>query len=212
MKLVDTSLNIDEKILERAEEKLNSIGMNLNTAIEIFLERIVAESTFPLTMKSSYPPLGLDDRFTQGPTENSAIPDTIENRAAHGRPPNKRIPITRDMTQSVWVFFREYYRNGGGDKKKVAAAIALESGMSEGSAYIYLVILDNLIEGKINKRNMKLADLSYCINKIEEELGQEKLSLALSSLERSLPYWRERINIAYADQVEQLVADIKERK
>jgi predicted glutamine amidotransferase len=163
-------------------------------------------------MKSSYSDLGLNDRFIKDSTENSSIPNTLKNSAALNQSMNKRTPITQDMTQKVWFFFSEYYHNGEIDKKKIAADIALESGMSEGSAYIYLVILDNLIKGKANKRNMKVKDLSYYINEIEKEFGQNKLSLVLDSLERSLPYWRERINMKYADQIKALITDIEKRK
>lgn len=55
--------------------------------------------------------------------------------------------------------------------------------------FIYLIILGNLVNGKHNTRNMKMADLEFYMGGIKEELDELSCRNAISSLKLSIPYW-----------------------
>ena len=74
--------------------------------------------------------------------------------------------------------------------------------MNQGSAFIYLTVLSNLVNGDPNTRVLKYKDLEYLMEKIKSELGENNYQKALKSLESSIPYWREKIPGSYADKVE----------
>ena len=63
--------------------------------------------------------------------------------------------------------------------------------MNTGSAFIYLVMLDNMVAGKSNTRNMKIKDLTGYVMRIKNELGKTPYENALTSLEASLEYWND---------------------
>lgn len=61
--------------------------------------------------------------------------------------------------------------------------------MNKGSAFIYLIILDNLTSGKHNTRNMKMADLEFCMDRIKDDSGARSYRNAISSPRLSIPHW-----------------------
>jgi hypothetical protein len=78
----------------------------------------------------------------------------------------------------------------------------VKTGMNQGSAFIYLTVLANLVKGEPNTRVLKYRDLEYLMGKIRAELGENEYQKALQSLRASIPYWREKISSVFADKVE----------
>jgi len=57
------------------------------------------------------------------------------------------------MVEAVWKVFKEC-ENKGGDISNFSKKVADATGMNSRSAFIYLNILDNLITGKPNVKNI----------------------------------------------------------
>ena len=49
MSIVKTEILIDSALIEKADNVFKNLGIDITTAIEIFLNRCVAEQRFPLT-------------------------------------------------------------------------------------------------------------------------------------------------------------------
>ncbi|MCL1860871.1 MAG: hypothetical protein FWG52_04965 [Proteobacteria bacterium] len=172
---------IDEDIARKAEAIYFSTGIDTETALSIFMRRTVLENRLPIDMHMVVA------------ASTPATPPPMEKRA-------KRVPITPRMVEVLWDAFKEH-RSKGGDIWSISNHIAKTTDMSPGSASMYMVILNNLVVGKQNTRNMKIEDLKYYMSKIKSEYGDETFNKALDSLEQSVPYWRQKIPGRFADRV-----------
>jgi len=186
-------IDIDENILKEAERVLNSVGMDVQIAVNVFLRRVAIEKGLPMSMTAS--PSTLNDR--DGSVENQ-VP---ANMPMHQTRNNNT--ITKDMVDEVWRAFLKY-RKGMGQIGSLSDVVAKHSGMNRGSAFIYLNILSNLIRGESNTRTLKMKDLEYLLEKIKTDLGENVHRNAIRSLKQSVTYWREKIPGAFADNVEAL--------
>ncbi|MDR3089241.1 MAG: hypothetical protein LBU39_05435 [Desulfobulbaceae bacterium] len=182
--------DVDEKIVQEAERILNDVGLDISMAINILLRRTVNEKSFPLQMVGgSKRESGAEQHQSQGNRTN--------------------IGISQDMVEDVWRTFLVSYRESGeiagGELNRLSEEIHRRSGMSRGSAFIYLVILNNLVHGKANTRNMKMMDLEYYMERIRQELGEKLSDNALDSLRQSISYWRQKIPGKFSADVEELL-------
>lgn len=184
-------IQIDNEILSEAENVLYSLGMDVEMAVSIFLRRIALEKGLPLTMTGS-----VSKRVEQGLTENfvESFDDTKVSTRSNCR-------ITTAMVDEVWQAFLRYV-GGSGEINPLSTEVSMKTGMNRGSAFIYLTVLVNLVNGDPNTRVLKYKDLEYLMGKIQAELGERKYQKALKSLVASVPYWREKIPGSYADKVE----------
>ncbi|HMM32817.1 MAG TPA: hypothetical protein PKB13_13695 [Clostridia bacterium] len=191
--MITIQVNIEEDILKEAESALYSIGMDVQIAISIFLRRVALEKGFPLPMSTPSTSQREAIAFDEIPPQRIGTqPHLAQNNT-----------ITRAMVDAVWTAFMVYYK-GNGKISSLSYEVSETSGMSQGSAFIYLNILLNLVKGEPNTRNMKIADLKYLLGKINTELGTGAYQNAINSLKQSIPYWRARISESFADQVEAL--------
>ena len=187
-------IDVDENILIEAERALHTIGMNVPIAVNVFLRRVAIEKGLPMSMTSSAPSqkvLAVSEEC-QAPITKEYIFPTRNNNA-----------ITRDMVEGVWQAFVRYHK-GLGEIRNLSDEVSEVSGMNRGSAFIYLNILSNLINGEPNTRTLKIKDLEYLIGKIKSELGANEYRNAIQSLKQSIPYWRNKIPGTFADKVEAL--------
>ena len=185
-------IQIDDGILTEAEKVLQQLGMDIEMAVSIYLRRIALEKGLPMTMtglvsKRSEPEIteNFDDSF-----EDDSKAFILSN-----------IRITTAMVDEVWHAFLRHVEGSGGINP-LSKEVSLKTGMNRGSAFIYLTILSNLVNGDPNTRVLKYKDLEYMMGKIQAELGESKYQKALKSLMASVPYWREKIPGAFADKVE----------
>ncbi len=185
-------INVDEKILSDAEEALNAIGMDVQIAFNVFLRRVALEKGLPMTMSS--PAMGPEKQAYS--SENSNYMDEEWVFASR-----TNTAITKTMVDEVWKAFQKYYK-GLDEISRLRDEVAEKSGMSAGSAFIYLNILDNLVKGRPNTRTLKMKDLEYLLEKIRTELGDDLYENALQSLKLSIPYWRTKLAGNFANKVE----------
>lgn len=191
----------DDEIIRDASQIFEAIGMDLQMAVNIFLRRTASEKAFPLSMNAQLPKQV--DRVPAA-SENSAFEHSGASSFRSNQPQRANTSITHEMVVDVWDTFMEYL-NHGGEINRLSDGITARSGMTRGSAFIYLCILNNLVNGEYNTRNMKIADLEYYLDRIEKDLNEQQFTNALASLEQSIPYWREKIPGTFADNVEELV-------
>lgn len=183
---------VDDRILTEAEMVLNSLGMDVEMAVSIYLKRIVLEQGLPMTMTGhglKQPETEMEDDFD----------DISEDKSIVAIRSNKK--ITTAMVDEVWHAFLNYTGESG-EINPLSTEVSIKTGMNQGSAFIYLTVLANLVNGDSNTRVLKYKDLEYLMGKIKSELGEISYQKAIKSLRLSIPYWREKIPGTYADKVE----------
>jgi DNA-damage-inducible protein J len=185
-------INVDESVLKEAETVLDFVGMDVQTAVNIFLRRIIIERGLPMSMVA--PTSGAKN------SDPSRYKQEIVSGDSTRRTRVKNV-ITKEMVDEVWQAFVRYQK-GLGEISSLSNEVADKSGMNRGSAHIYLNILSKLVKGELNTRTLKMEDLEYLMGKIKTELGEEKYSNAIQSLRQSIPYWREKLPGLFADKVE----------
>ena len=190
--MVTVEIQMEENLLDEAEKVLGAIGMDIPMAVNIFLRRVVLEKGLPMTMTGSGESKKTFAKLPETPEEESEY-EFIMTRT------NKA--ITREMVEEVWRAFIKYSK-GLGELSRLSDEVAEKSGMSRGSAFIYLNILANLVKGEPNTRTLKMKDLTFLMEKIRAELEDSLYQNAIKSLLRSIPYWQANLPGAFAEKVE----------
>jgi addiction module RelB/DinJ family antitoxin len=188
------NIEVTNDLVKKAEQVLLSLGMDVTMAVNIFLRRIVSENGFPLSM--AVPVINRD--FSSRISDSNI--DAYENISTTKT--NKT--ITMDMVEEVWTAFKVYL-NEGGNFNDISAVISERTGMNSGSAFIYLNILNTLVSGEMNTRNMKIKDLEYYLKLIQSELDKTSFDNAIVSLIKSIPYWEIHIPGQFSENVRILV-------
>lgn len=176
------TINVDDELAANASNIYDVLGLDLDTAIKMFLKRTVLEQKLPLD--------------TSVPFINPAASDDAVEKT--GKRSNN--VISKPMAEDIWCRFEKYAKEGG-DVNSIAADAHLATGMNQGSAFIYLTILDNMINGKHNTRNMKMVDLEYYVEQIRANLDEQSYINAIDSLKLSIPYWDKEVFGQFADKV-----------
>ena len=185
-------VQVDDEILTEAERILHLLGMDVQMAVSIYLRRIALEKGLPMNMVG------------QGPDRTGfSIPDDSDGSFADEANTSARSNnrITAEMVETVWHAFLRYVE-GSGEIKPLSKEVYQKTGMNSGSAFIYLNVLSNLVNGSHNTRVLKYKDLEYLLGKIQSDLGEATFQKAIRSLISSIPYWREKIPGNFADKVE----------
>ena len=185
-------IQVEDGVLSEAEMILHSLGMDIEMAVNIYLKRIVLEKGLPMTMAGH----GLKQPETEM-TDDAGNLSEDESKVTIRS--NKK--ITPAMVDEVWLAFSKYTGESG-EINLLSTEVSGKTGMNQGSAFIYLTVLSNLVNGDPNTRVLKYKDLEYLMEKIKSELGENNYQKSLKSLELSIPYWREKIPGSYADKVE----------
>lgn len=184
------TIEIDENLLRDAQGVFDTIGIDIDTAVRMFLKRTVLEQRLPLS--TSVPSVD--------PVEGAAVQVATPKRTKN--------VITKAMAEDIWRRFA-CYLNEGGSINSIAQDAHEATGMNQGSAFIYLTILDNLVNGKHNTRNMKMADLKYYMCQIEDELDEQSYRNAIQSLRLSIPYWDKEEFGMFASKVQAFVDELE---
>lgn len=190
MKLV---INIDDQTAREAQTVYDTLGLDMETAVRMFLKRTVLEQRLPL--ETNVPVIS-----------PSAFPNASSAPVEEKKRTNNA--ITRAMAEDIWRRF-DRYLNEGGDINAIAADAHTATGMNQGSAFIYLTILNNFVNGKHNTRNMKLADLKYYVERIQEELDRQSYLNTIESLKASIPYWDKEVFGMFASKVQTFIDELE---
>ena len=188
----DLVINMDVSILDSADSLFEEMGIDTETAIKMFLKRVIKDRRMPYELVAC-----------KSTTETDHI-EAFTSKPFNGvtRQSNK---ITREMCSEVWAVFKRFFSNRDTNLQEAARYINRETGMNSGSAFIYLNIINNLINGALNKRVLKYDDLLFFLERILLEFPDTAYQNAIKSLKVSIPYWEVKVPGAYADNIRQLV-------
>ncbi len=165
------TLSVTDELAKSAGRLFSSMGLTTELALTLFLQRSVAEGHMPFDPTS--------------PVTSTEAANYMESVSSSSR---QNGAITREMCEAVWTTFSQNVGKSY-DQRVAAERIEEQTGMNNGSAFIYLVFLSNLVQGRPNKRNMKMEDLEYFMGRIQEELDDRSHTNACASLRKSIPYW-----------------------
>ena len=207
-------LSLDEDLVAGAEKILDGIG-GMQIGVSIFLSRLVKEGSFMflLNENKATEPINNErkaETVVEQKTDDDAFYEELEEFSMRSR---TKKSITKEMRDYVWFAFKQ--SNAKSDKinrNAIARAIADKTGMNQGSAFIYIGILINLFDGTINKRNMKFEDLEHYVKCIKLECSEKIFENTLTSLENSIPFWKDYFAGDFAYEVERLVKIYRQNK
>ena len=194
------AFDIDDEIARKAESVYNALGMNTEMALSIFMRRTVLEGALPLSP--------VEKAALSAATQTQNVPSAQTSMPVESRQTRSSGVITQEMADVVWDTFLKMHRFGG-SANSYADEVTELSGMNVGSAFIYLVMLDNMVAGKPNTRNMKIKDLEGYVARIKDELGQKPYENTLASLEASLEYWSDSKFGHFATRVQEFLESQK---
>lgn len=186
-------INIDDQTAADAQAVYDTLGLDIETAVRMFLKRTALEQRLPLeTSVPVYSPSAFRN-YQAAPQEEKKRTNNV---------------ITRAMAEDIWRRF-SHYLDEGGDINSIAADAHSTTGMNQGSAFIYLTILNNFVNGQHNTRNMKMADLKYYVERICEELDEQSYLNTIKSLKASIPYWDKEAFGMFASKVQAFVDELE---
>ena len=186
------TFEIDQETAERAERVFRARGLSAELVVGMYFQRVAILGRLP------YDPVAPVGGGDEG--EDGTQPPVVFSHPAPGN-----TTITRAMAEHLWNAFHANLSTRRA-AISVAADVGRKTGMNQGSAFMYLTILGNMVEGKPCTRSMKIADLAYYLGRIYDDLGEPAYSNARKSLRESLAYWEEYIPGKFADKVREILA------
>lgn len=179
-KLMNKTIGIDQEILAKASEIFRREGRELNEALEEIFRYTIELNKFPI---------------------GNGMPETVAPTI------RKNTKITKQMCEEIWKTFVDCIVNDSFDFNYRAKVLERDSGVSRGSAFIYLTVIKNMCSGVMNTRNMKIEDLKFFMNKVKEELDGRANENMIASLGESVGYWKEKLPGNYAEKVQNILED-----
>jgi antitoxin component of RelBE/YafQ-DinJ toxin-antitoxin module len=204
------AVNYEKTFVESIERILDDVGLDFQSAINMFFKRIAKEKNIAFLIQN----IGIEEKSStiinnKEATGDKEIANLKEVFMEENIMRRSNKEITEYMRDHIWTVFTQNKKVSYTEYQEIAKKVARETGMNQGSAYIYFIILSCLLEGKYNTRTMKYSDLVYYLKRIKQECSPNEFKAALKSLESSVPYWEERIPGRFAEKVQQLVSQHK---
>lgn len=195
------SLQFDNDVIEKAESILDDIGMDCQTFVNMCFKKLNKEQNISFLTSGNAP------APKQETIEKTPLPEQPLASEAEDYSLKTKNTITSEMRDSIWdIFISQFKANKKIDCTYLAKLANLKTGITQGSAYIYFLILDNLVEGIPNTRTMKFNDLVVYLKNIYEQLPKNCIQNAVKSLSESTAYWKDHIQGYFAQKVSALVA------
>lgn len=196
------TLQFEDDLISQSESLLDDIGLDCQTFVKMCFKKLNKEKSISFLTAANIPVIASD--------ENKQIPFCLpksEETSAEYSFKRTKNEITAQMRDYIWEMFKsQYCSNKKVDCLYSAKIASAEIGITQGSAYIYFLILDNLVAGVPNKRTMKFNDLVIYLRYIKEQLPETCIANSLKSLSQSVPYWEKHIPGYFAQKVSDLIA------
>lgn len=206
-------ITIDKQIVDNAEKILENIGIDLDMAINIFIKRLIKEEGIGFLLQKSVQSNSNNLQTIKFNNANTQSDDKhIEIIHESHQPVFRRnnVEITEEMRDYIWTVFTKNKNCSYTEYQELAKKVSIDTGMNQGSAYIYFIILSSFMAGKSNTRTMKFDDLVYYVKKILQQYTKYEFECTIKALESSIPYWEERIPGRFAEKVRGLVNQYKQ--
>ena len=190
-----------DEVVRDAEEILDSIGLDIETFFRMCLKKLNRERNiaFLTSTVESKPQVLQHDKV---------MPEQMEMEEEYMVMSSGKQKITREMRDCIWdIFSAQFKANGKINYPYSKHQAVTRTGINGGSAHVYFLFLNNLLNGKPNTRIVKYDDLVVYLDNIAAQFPATYLQKALQSLKDSVPYWLARPTLnSYARKVLVLVA------
>ena len=192
--------DFDDEVICSAEEILEGIGLDTATFFRMCLKKLNRERSIAfLTLTAGIPQQAVKQEVSnlQPVTEEDITMMT-----------NGRQKITPEMRDCIWEIFKSQFEAEGIFNYTHSKQLAtVKTGINSGSAQVYFLFLNNLMNGKPNTRIVKYDDLVVYLDHIASQFPTTYLQNAIQSLKDSAPYWLARPTLnSYAKKVLVLIA------
>ncbi len=95
--------------------------------------------------------------------------------------------ITEEMVSFLYMKFKEV-QEGKISLEEAKESVVNEQGMNPSSAIMYLVGLQDMVEGKVYKRRIADKDVKFFLNKIKQDYNKEIFINSIKSVEKWIEY------------------------
>lgn len=215
MEMRQITVSFEKQLVDTAERILDDIGLGFQSGISVFLKRVVKEGGIAFLLQNAPTPAVVRTQVQEvdsyedeeAPIMNKSMAYREDGCVSFSRRSNSE--ITEEMRDHIWTVFTQNKNLSYSDYQELAREVSKKTGMNQGSAYIYFIILSCFIEGKFNTRTMKFADLVYYVERILQEYTREEFASTIKSLESSVPYWAEKIPGRFSEKAQGLVDKYK---
>lgn len=199
------NLQFEDEFVAKAESLLDDIGLDCQTFVRMCFKKLNKEQNISFLTSTNFHVIPQDDNEQVIVSQ----PNMEENFMEYPVKKTKN-EITAQMRDYIWDMFKaQYNSNKKIDCSYFSKLASAKIGITQGSAYIYFLILDNLVAGVPNTRTMKFDDLVVYLRYINEQLPNICIANSVKSLSESIPYWEEHIQGYFAQKVSKLVEQYK---
>lgn len=200
------NVQFEDDFIAKAENILDDIGLDCPTFVKMCFKKLNKEQNISFLTVNGSPTIKQDYGepvvLAQQNVEEEAIIDYPIRKTKN--------EITAQMRDYIWELFKSQYKaNKKLDCTFFAKLANVKTGITQGSAYIYFLILDNLVAGVPNTRTMKFDDLVVYLGYINEQLPKICINNSIKSLSESIPYWEKHIQGYFAQKVSTLISQYK---
>ena len=195
------SFEFDDEVVRDAEEILDGIGLDVETFFRMCLKKLNRERNIAfLTSTVENKPQALQ--------QEKVMTEQLEMEEEYMVIASGKQKITPAMRDCIWDIFSAQFKADGKINYPYSKQQAVaRTGMNEGSAHVYFLFLNNLMNGKSNTRIVKYDDLVVYLDHIASQFSTTYLQNAIQSLKDSAPYWLARPTLnSYARKVLLLIA------
>lgn len=191
----------DDEMAMDAEEILDGIGLDVETFFRMCLKKLNRERNIAFLMSTV-------ESKSEAIRHEKVMLKQLEVEEENMVIASGKQKITPEMRDCIWEIFKSQF---DGERefsytysKQLATA---RTGINPGSAQVYFLFLNNLMNGKPSKRIIKYDDLVIYLEHIASQFPAVYLQNALRSLKESTPYWLDRPTLnSYARKVLVLIA------
>ena len=198
------NLQIDDEVMTIAESILDDIGIDSQTFVKMCFKKLNKEQSISFLTSTGTATIKQDKVEQITPTTPNI------DSAAFNDPIRTKNVITAEMRDYIWNIFKtQYNAHQKIDCTYLSKLAHNKTGITQGSAYIYFLILDNLMAGVPNTRTMKFDDLVVYLRYISEQLPKVCLDNAVKSLSESIPYWKKTLQGHFYKKVSDLISQYR---
>lgn len=177
-----TCFDFEYETIHDAEEILDSIGLDVATFFRMCLKKLNRERSIAFLTSN----VGIPTQAGQLEVSSSQVIAEVNNRMIA----NERQKITPEMRDCIWEIFKSQFEAGEEFSYTYSKHQATtKTGINPGSAQVYFLFLNNIMNGKPNKRIVKYDDLVVYLENIASQFPASYMNNALQSLTDSVPYW-----------------------
>jgi len=103
---------------------------------------------------------------------------------------NNYTKLNDQMINLCYEYGKKAYDRTGSNLWDMADSVAAQSGMNRSSAFIYICVVKNMLDGDVFKRAINAKAMRIYFNRFLKEYGKEGLAKALNATRQHITYRR----------------------